>query len=337
MTNDIHPLSVISPKAKIGKGVRIGPFCVIHDEVQIGDECVLETHVEVQNGVVLGNNCYLSSGTQLSGNAARLEFWQPPQSVKYRQLVIGDAVHFESNCSAHGEIRIGNHVWLGSNVVIHHGARIGHHCKIASGAVISAIPQDLKFQGEESTLTIGDGTIVREFATLNRGTMHSNATVIGKNCLIMAYVHIAHDCVIGDNVILVNGVNMAGHVEIDDHAIVSGMTIIHQFVKIGKHAMVSGGSLLGRDVPPYIIAGRFPVQYEGVNKVGLHRRGFTSENINQIQDAYRLLFCSGYTFTHALNEIKAQIPPSPEKDEILLFLKRADRGLIKGITAKEVE
>lgn len=336
MNQTMSPLSVISPEAKIAEDVKIGPFCVIHGEVEIGKGSVIESHVEIFDGVRIGENCHISNGASLSGNVGRLEFWTNYASHK-GNLIIGDNVHMESNCTMHGEVHIGKNSWFGSNVVVHHGARIGNNCKIASGAIIASIPQDLKFEGEESTLSIGDNTVIREFATLNRGTNHRGATIIGKDCLIMAYVHVAHDCVIGNNVILVNGVNMAGHVEIDDFAIISGSTIIHQFVRIGKHVMVSGGSLVGRDIPPYIIAARYPVQYEGVNRVGLSRRGFSSAQIDNMQDAYRILFRSGANFTNAVATIRANVPDSIEKDEILLFLSNAKRGLIKGGIEKEIE
>lgn len=336
MNQVMSPLSVISPEAKIAEDVKIGPFCVIHEDVEIGKGTVIESHVEIHSGVRIGENCHISNGASLSGNAGRLEFWTN-YATHQGNLIIGDNVHIESHCSMHGEIHIGQGCWFGSNVVVHHGARIGNRCKIASGAIISSIPQDLKFEGEESTLTIGDNTVIREFATLNRGTKSSGTTIIGESCLIMAYVHVAHDCIIGNNVILVNSVNMAGHVQIDDFAIISGGTIIHQFVRIGKHVMVSGGSLVGRDIPPYIIAARYPVQYEGVNKVGLSRRGFSSAQIDNMQDAYRILFRSGHNFSNALAAIKANVQDSIEKDEILLFLSNATRGIIKGGKEKEEE
>ncbi len=330
----IHPSAVISPLSIIGEGVKVGPFCIIEAGVKVGNNTIIESHVKIGAGVSLGEDCFISTGCSLSADASRLAFWEEDKKNQENHLFIGNRVHIEPYCTIHGDIYIGSFVWLGSNVVVHQGARIGNHCKIFSGASISAIPQDLKFEGEESTLCIGDYTVIREFATLNRGTKYNNTTIIGKHCLIMAYVHVAHDCIIGDNVILANSVNMGGHVQIEDYVVIGGMSAIHQFVKIGKHSMVSGGSLVGKDIPPFVNAGRFPVQYEGVNKIGLKRRGFSSEQINRMHDIYKILFCMGYAYSHAIQEIIDSIPDSPEKTDILLFLTaEVSRGIIKGIKA----
>ncbi|MCI4670136.1 MAG: acyl-ACP--UDP-N-acetylglucosamine O-acyltransferase [Bacteroidia bacterium] len=243
---------------------------------------------------------------------------------------MGDSVHIEPNVIIHGGIVIGDNCWLGSSCTIHDGARIGKSVKIFPGAVISAIPQDLKFYGEKTTLEIGDNTTVREFATLNRGTEYHGKTQIGKNVLVMAYVHVAHDCIIGDHVILVNSVNVAGHVEIGEWAIISGLSGIHQFVKIGKHVMIAGGSIITKDVPSYVKAGRSPLQYQGVNSIGLRRRGFSNETINNIQEIYRNIFVSEMNTSQALTYIETQIPASEERDEILTFIRKATRGIIKG-------
>ncbi|MEM7655056.1 MAG: acyl-ACP--UDP-N-acetylglucosamine O-acyltransferase [Bacteroidota bacterium] len=244
--------------------------------------------------------------------------------------MIGNNVHIEPSTNLHGGITIGDGSWIGSNVTIHDGARIGQEVKIFPGAVVSAIPQDLKFHGERTTLEIGDHTTIREFATLNRGTDYYGTTKIGKHCLIMAYVHIAHDCIIGDHCILVNGVNMAGHVIMEEYAFIGGVSAVHQFVKIGKHAFVSGGSLVRKDVPPYVKAGRDPVQYEGVNSIGLRRRGFDNATINHIQEIYRNIFLSGRNTAQALDYIETEIPVSEERDEIITFIQKATRGIIKG-------
>ncbi len=328
----VHPSAIISPEAVIENGVVIGPFCIVESGVTIKKGSFLESNVCIRKGVTIGESCYISIGCSISPEADRLAFWKEASSRVEYSVSIGNNTHFEPYCTLHGEITIGENVWLGSNVVVHHGARVGNHCKIFSGAILSSIPQDLKFEGEESTLCIGDYTVVREYATLNRGTKHSNTTIIGKNCLIMAYVHVAHDCKIGDNVILANSVNMGGHVQIDDFVVVGGMTAIHQFVRIGKHAMISGGSLIGKDIPPFVNAGRYPVQYEGINKVGLKRRLFTFEQMNRMHDIYRILFCMGYSYKHALEEIENNLPDSEEKIEIMIFLKSEEsRGIIKGI------
>ncbi|MEM6265398.1 MAG: acyl-ACP--UDP-N-acetylglucosamine O-acyltransferase [Bacteroidota bacterium] len=245
-------------------------------------------------------------------------------------ITIGDGVHIEPSATLHGEITIGDNCWIGSNVTIYDGARIGNAVRIFPGAVISGIPQDLKFTGERTTLEIGDNTTIRECATLNRGTSYHGRTAIGKNCLIMAYVHVAHDCLIGDHVILANTVNMAGHVEVEDYAIIGGVSAIHQFVKIGAHVMVSGGSKIGKDVPPFIKVGREPLRYEGINSIGLRRRGFDAGIINQLQDIYRYLFLSGMNNTQAINYIETHVAYSEERQAVVNFVRNSDRGIIRG-------
>lgn len=244
---------------------------------------------------------------------------------------IGENVVIEPFVTIYDNVEIGEGTWIGANVVIMSGARIGKNCKIHPGAVISNIPQDLKFEGEDSLAIVGDNTVIRECATINRGTKYADKTQIGNNCLIMAYVHIAHDCLIGDNCILSNSVQVAGHVEIGYHAIVSGNSAVHQFSKIGAHVMVSGGSLVRKDVPPFVTAAREPLSYVGVNSIGLERRGFTKARISAIQDTYRIIFQSGMNTTKALNLVKEQIPESPDREEIIQFIQNSDRGIMKGI------
>lgn len=198
------------------------------------------------------------------------------------------------------------------------------------GAVISAIPQDLKFKGEKTIVEIGDNTTIRECATINRGTAAKGVTKVGSNCLIMAYVHIAHDCEIGDNCIITNACQLAGEVVVDDFAIIGGMSAVHQFVHIGRHVMIQGGSLIGKDVPPYVKAGRLPLSYAGVNSIGLRRRGFVNEKINEIQDIYRILFQSGLNNSDAVERIEAEMPASKERDEIIMFVRNSKRGVMKG-------
>jgi UDP-N-acetylglucosamine acyltransferase len=193
---------------------------------------------------------------------------------------IAEGVSIESFVTIEKDVEIGENTWIGPNVVIMDGARIGKNCKIYPGAVISGPPQDLKFKGEITTAEIGDNTIIREYVTLNRGTASKGKTVIGSNCLVMAYVHIAHDCIIGNNVIIVNSVGLAGEIEIGDWAIIGGMTAVHQFVRIGTHAMVGGGSLVRKDIPPFVKASREPLSYVGVNSIGLRRRQYSNEKIN---------------------------------------------------------
>lgn len=254
---------------------------------------------------------------------------QPLANI-HPEAQIGENVTIEPFATIHKNVVIGNGCTIGANVVIMDGARIGNNVTIFPGAVLSAIPQDLKFKGEDTTLEIGDNTVIREFATLNRGTQAKGKTIIGKNCLIMAYVHVAHDCIIGNNVILVNCVQLAGEVEVGDFAILGGSTIVHQFCRIGAHVMTQGGLMLGKDIPPYVRSARHPASYVGLNSIGLKRRNFTTESINKIQDIYRILFTERLNFTNAVNKIKAEIPESKEKEDILEFLKGSERGIIQG-------
>lgn len=246
------------------------------------------------------------------------------------QAKIGANVSIEAFTSIHADVEIGDGTWIGSNVTIYPGARIGKNVKIFPGAVISAIPQDLKFGGEVTTAEIGDNSTIRECVTINRGTSDKMKTVIGQNCLIMAYVHVAHDCVIGNNCILANSVQMAGHVTVGDFAIIGGSTAIHQFATIGQHVMISGGSLVRKDVPPFTKSGREPLTYAGINSVGLRRRNYTDEQINNIQEAYRYLYLKGLNTNAAIEEIETQLPNTPERNEILEFIKNSERGIMKG-------
>ena len=242
---------------------------------------------------------------------------------------IGDQVEIGPFTTIGADVEVGNGTWIGPNVTIMDGARIGTDCRIFSGAVLSAIPQDLKFQGERTTVEIGDRSTIRECVTINSGTKAYGKTVVGKDCLIMAYVHIAHDCIIGDHVILVNSVALAGHVEIGDYGIVSGLSAVHQFVKIGAHVMIGGGAMVRKDVPPFITAAGEPLAYAGVNSVGLKRRNFSQEDINEIQTLYRTLYQSGMNVSQAVNRIKEQYPNRPLADLILSFIEQSDRGLIR--------
>lgn len=228
------------------------------------------------------------------------------------------------------DVEIGDNVEIGSNVLIANGARISDNVKIHHGAVVSTQPQDLKFEGEETVFEIGEGTVVREYATLNRGTKHSHKSVVGKNCFIMAYAHVAHDCHLGDNVILANGVQMGGHVEIGDWAIIGGLAPIHQFVKIGAHVMIGGGFRVVKDVPPYILAGELPLKYEGINLLGLRRRGFTNQQIHNIKDAYDLIYKSGLNVSDGVKKIKENGEVPDEVNLILDFIEKSTRGIIRG-------
>lgn len=247
-----------------------------------------------------------------------------PQAKVARNVVV------EPFTTINNDVTIGSGTWIGSNVTIMEGARIGKNCRIFPGAVISAIPQDLKFEGEDSLTVIGDDTTIRECVTINRGTNASGKTIIGNNCLIMATSHIAHDCVVGDYSIVVNGVALGGHVIIGKHAIIGGLAAVHQFIHIGDHAMISGGSLVRKDVPPYTKAAKEPLSYVGINSIGLRRRGFSSAKIKEIQEIYRILYQKNYNNTQALEIIDAEMEATPERDEITLFIRNSQRGIMKG-------
>lgn len=246
-----------------------------------------------------------------------------------KKAQIGDNVKIGDYTVIKDDVQIGNNVDIGSNVLICDGARISDDVKIHHGAVVSSIPQDLKFKGEDSILQIGKGSIIREYATLNRGTAFSGKTSIGKNCLIMAYGHVAHDCTLGDNVILANCVNLGGHVFIDEWAIIGGIIGIHQFCKIGKHVIIASHSRIVKDVPPYITAGNFPLKFEGLNLVGLKRRNFTEKQIKNITDVYDILYKSGLNFGDAVKKIEIEFKPTAEVKEILNFVKSSERGIIR--------
>lgn len=229
----------------------------------------------------------------------------------------------------HGDVQIGEGTWIGSNVTIMDGTRIGKNCRVFPGAVLGAIPQDLKFSGEKTTVEIGDNTTIREFVTINRGTEDRGRTKVGNNCLIMAYSHIAHDCVIGNSCIMSNSVQVAGHVTMGDWAVVGGVSAVHQFVNIGQHSFIAGGSLVSKDVPPYIKAVRNPLSYGGVNSVGLKRRGFPLQQINGILDVYRTIYNKGFNTSQALEFIEEELPATDERDEIVTFIRESGRGIIK--------
>jgi len=253
-----------------------------------------------------------------------------PLSYVHPESQVADNVVIEPFVTVDKDVVIGEGTRIGSNVTILPGTRIGKNCRIFPGAVIGAAPQDLKFKGEYTTVEIGDNTTIRECVTVNRGTIARGKTVIGSNCLIMAYVHVAHDCIVGNNVILVNSTQLAGEVTVDDWAIIGGMTAIHQFVHIGTHVMISGGSLVRKDVPPFIKAGREPLSYVGINSIGLRRRSFNNDKIREVQDIYRYIYQKGLNVTQAIEIIEAEMPATPERDEILLFVKDSKRGIIRG-------
>jgi UDP-N-acetylglucosamine acyltransferase len=237
---------------------------------------------------------------------------------------IGENVTISQFTTIEGDVEIGEGTWIGPNVSIMNGVTIGKNCRIFPGAILGSVPQDLKFEGEQSELVIGDNVTIREYCTLNRGTKANMKTEISNNCLLMAYVHVAHDCILHENVILANNVNLAGHIEVGKNCVLGGLTAVHQFVKIGDHCMIGGGSLVRKDVPPYVKAAREPLSFVGVNSIGLRRRGFSNEEINHIQDIYRILF------SQAIGLIEATISASPFREKILGFIKDGDRGIMRG-------
>lgn len=253
-----------------------------------------------------------------------------PLAYIHPDAKVAENAVIEPFVSIESDVIIGEGTRIGSNVTILAGTRIGKNCTIFPGAVLGAIPQDLKFRGEYSTVEIGNNTTIREFVTVNRGTAARGKTTVGNNCLIMAYVHIAHDCKVGNNVILVNNTQLAGEVIVEDWAIISGMTAVHQFCRIGTHVMIAGGSLVRKDVPPFIKAGREPLSYVGINSIGLRRRNYSNEKITEIQDIYRYIYQKGLNTAQAVEIIEAEMPATQERDEILLFVKDSKRGIIRG-------
>jgi len=242
---------------------------------------------------------------------------------------IGDNVTIKHFAVIDDDVIIGDNVEIHSGVQVENGARIESGCKIYTGAVVSCIPQDLKFAGEYTTIEIGENTSVREYCTLNRGTNVSKKTIIGKNCLLMAYVHVAHDAKLGDHVILANGTSLGGHVHVQDWAIIGGLVGVHQFVKVGEHSFIAFSSRITQDVPPYILAGGSPLNYKGLNLVGLKRRGFSEETIRHIKQAYNFIYGSKYNISDALKAIKDSIPNTEEVMKILDFVSTSERGIIR--------
>lgn len=253
-----------------------------------------------------------------------------PLTNIHPEAKIGPNVEIGPFVTIEKDVEIGEGTKILSNVTIFDGARIGKNCQIFPGAVISAVPQDLKFKGESTTAVIGDNNIIRECVSIHRGTASKGTTVIGNNCLIMAYTHIAHDCVLRNNIILGNSTQLAGEIHIHDWAILAGGVLVHQFCRVGAHAMVQGGTRLSKDIPPFVIAGREPASYGGLNVIGLRRRGFSPEQIEIIHNAYRLIYQSGLNHSDALKRIEQDIPDTKERNEIITFIRESERGILKG-------
>lgn len=243
---------------------------------------------------------------------------------------IASSVVIDPFVTIDANVEIGEGTRILSGATILEGSRIGKNVTIFPNAVIGAIPQDLKFVGEETLAVIGDNTVLRECVTVNRGTAARGKTVVGSNCLIMAYSHVAHDCVVGDNVIISNSTQLAGEVVVDNFAVIGGGTLVHQFCHLGAHVMIQGGALINKDIPPFVKAAREPIAYTGVNSVGLRRRGFTSEQIREIQEVYRYIYMSNLNVSDAIERVEAELPATKERDEILQFIRNAKRGIIRG-------
>ena len=253
-----------------------------------------------------------------------------PFSYIHPQAEVADNVVVEPFVTISKDVVIGEGSWIGPHVTIMEGARIGKNCKIFPGAVVSAEPQDLKYEGEYTTTLIGDNTTLRECVTVNKGTRALGRTEVGSNCLLMAYSHVAHDCIVGNNCVIANGVNLAGHIVVGDWVVLGGVVAVHQFVRIGNHAFITGGSLVRKDVPPFVKAAREPLSYAGVNSVGLQRRGFSDKQIAAIQDLYRILFVQHHNISKAIESLNGQTDFSAEQTEILNFIRSSERGIMKG-------
>ena len=243
---------------------------------------------------------------------------------------IGEGVEIGPFTTIYGDVIIGEGTWIGPNVTIMDGARIGKNCRIFPGAVISAIPQDLKFAGEKTTVEIGDNTTIRECCTLNRGTKDRMTTKVGSNCLLMAYVHLAHDAFVGDNCVIANSANIAGHVTIGNWVVIEGVVAVQQFIEIGDHSFIAGGSLVRKNVPPFIKVAREPLSYIGVNSIGLRRRGYSDEQVSRLEDIYRALFVHNNTVGAGVKYIVDSFPDSDEKRIVLAFIQRSEKGVVRG-------
>lgn len=254
-----------------------------------------------------------------------------PLASVSKKAKIGKDVMIESFTTIYDDVEIGDGCKIGPNVTIYPGTRIGHHCDIFPCAVIGAVPQDLKYSGENTTVEIGNHTIIRECVTIHKGTTDRMKTVVGNHCLIMGYVHIAHDCLLGDHVILANYVGLSGHVTIDDYAIIEGKAAAQQFIHIGAHSFIAGASLIRKNIPPYIRAAREPISYAGINAVGLRRRNFLEEDVKLIEDIYRILFVQNNNITNGLQALIEEKPDCKYTQEVVDFVKNSEKGILRGL------
>ncbi|HAS36282.1 MAG TPA: acyl-[acyl-carrier-protein]--UDP-N-acetylglucosamine O-acyltransferase [Flavobacteriales bacterium] len=243
---------------------------------------------------------------------------------------IGKGTKIDPFVTIEGDVEIGENCWIGSNSVIFNGARIGNNVQIFPGVIVSAIPQDLKFDGEYTLTHVGDNTTLREYVTINRGTADQMETRIGKHCLIMTYVHVAHDCLIGDHCIIANSVALAGHSIIEDHCVLEGLVAVQQFIRIGKYSFIAGTSKVRKNVPPFVKAAREPLSYVGINAIGMRRRGISDEVITRIEDIYRVIYVQNQNTSKAIGLVEKELPNSPEKDYILDFIRDSKKGIMRG-------
>jgi len=254
-----------------------------------------------------------------------------PLALVHPDAQIGDGTEISAFSTIAADVVIGQNCWIGPNAAIMDGARMGDRVRVFPGAVVSAVPQDLKYKGEPTLTFIGHDTTIRECATINRGTLDRQETRVGAHCLLMAYSHVAHDCLVGDHVILANLATLAGHIRIHDWAILEGMVAVQQFITVGEHTFIGGGSLVRKDVPPYVKCAKEPLSFAGVNVIGLRRRGFSEESIRQIEDIYRLIYVRGHNMSKALELVEQETTSSEERDRILHFIKSSQPGVIKGM------
>jgi UDP-N-acetylglucosamine acyltransferase len=251
-----------------------------------------------------------------------------PRAIVSPKAQIGENVTVGPFTIIEDDVVIGAGTTIGSNVLLANGARIGRECRLFHGAVVGTIPQDLKFSGETTTAEIGDHVTIREYATVNRGTKDHWKTLVGNHCYFMAYTHVAHDCTVGNHVILANAVNMGGHCHIDDHAVIGGIVAVHQFSHVGKHSMIGGGFRVTKDVPPYVLAGSEPLAFTGLNVVGLKRRNFTKQAIDNLELTYRLIYQSGLNVSQAVERIRAEVTMADEIRHVIEFIEKSKRGII---------
>ncbi|MGB5847284.1 MAG: acyl-ACP--UDP-N-acetylglucosamine O-acyltransferase [Ignavibacteriaceae bacterium] len=251
-----------------------------------------------------------------------------PTAIVSGKARLGDNITISPYAIVEDDVEIGNDCEIGPNAVIYNGARIADRVQIKQGAAVSNVPQDLKYDGEEAYFYIGEDTVVREFATLHRGTKETGFSRVGKNCLLMAFCHIAHDVVVGDNCVIANSCLLAGHAVVEDYVIIGGITPVHQFCKVGQHSMIGGGFRIVKDVPPYILAGSEPLKYAGVNSIGLNRRGFSSDDIMTLKKTYTLLYNSGLNFSDAIKKIAEEFGEHNLVQNVVEFIKKSDRGII---------